>query len=151
MRCGVADAVGRIRTNLTYFRVNYMLISMSTVLVFFLAKPSAIVWLLLLLAGWTYLFVVNPHPITVGGKTYSHNEKLIGASGVSLVFVFFLTNSASVLFSAVAFACAAIAIHGSMRVPDNLFVDETPQGAQGAGLFGGLFGGAAPAVLASAV
>ena len=42
--------MGRIRTNLTYFRVNYMLISMSTVLVFFLAKPSAIVWLLLLLA-----------------------------------------------------------------------------------------------------
>ena len=86
-----------------------------------------------------------------GGETYSHNEKLIRASGVSVVFVFFLTNIASVLFSAVAFACAAIAIHGSMRVPDNLFVDETPQGAQGAGLFGGLFGGAAPAVLASTV
>lgn len=46
-------------------------------------------------------------------------------SGGSFVIIFFLTNVASVVFSALMFGAGAVAAHGACRVPDDLFVDDS--------------------------
>ena len=137
----VAEAVSRLRANAGYFRVNYAIVLFTTVLVFLLAKPSAILWIALVAAGWLYLFVLQPGPLTLGGRTFGHNEKLMGASAGSLLIIFFLTNVASVIFSALAVGCFAVAVHGALRVPDNLFIDDGEQPGGGGGFLGGLFSG----------
>ena len=148
----VAEAVSRLRANAGYFRVNYAIVLCTTVLVFLLAKPSAILWILVVAAGWLYLFVLQPGPLTLGGRTFGHNEKLMGASAGSLLVIFFLTNVASVIFSALAVGCFAVAVHGALRVPDNLFIDapgEQPGG--GGGFLGGLLAGGGGGLGGSAV
>lgn len=57
-------------------------------------------------------------------------------SGISFVTIFFLTNVASVVFSALMFGAALVAAHGATRVPDDLFIDDQVGAAQGLG--GGL-------------
>lgn len=76
-----------------------------------------------LLFGWIYLFLVRSEPITVNGRELSEREKAWGAAGVTLMVVM-VTNVGTVLFSAIGLALTGIAIHGSLRVPDDLFLDE---------------------------
>jgi hypothetical protein len=65
-------------------------------------------------ASWAYLFVARGDvPLVIAGRPISEREKLLGASGVSVAVIFFLTSVGSVLFSAVciglAGACAVTA------------------------------------------
>ena len=54
----------------------------------------------------------------------SEREKMMSMSGLSFVVIFFLTNVASVVFSALVFGVGLVAAHGATRVPDDLFMDE---------------------------
>lgn len=54
----------------------------------------------------------------------SEREKIMGMSGISFVVIFFLTNVASVVFSALMMGAALVAVHGATRVPDDLFLDD---------------------------
>lgn len=64
-------------------------------------------------------------------KKNSEREKLMGMSGLSVVVVFFLTNVASVVFSALVFGAGLVAAHGACRVPDDLFIDDGGDSNQG--------------------
>lgn len=76
-------------------------------------------------ASWAYLFVVRGDaPLVISGRTISEREKLLGASGLSVAVIFFLTSVGSVLFSAVCVGLAGVAVHGALRVPDDLFLDD---------------------------
>lgn len=90
----------------------------------FLMHPGALIWTSLLLIMWTYLFLVQPGPLTIGGRDYSDREKLIGASVVSFVVVFFLTSVATTAIYGVTVSAALIALHASFREPDDLFLDD---------------------------
>ena len=63
-------------------------------------------------------------PLVISGRTISEREKLLGASGLSVAVIFFLTSVGSVLFSAVCVGLAGVAVHGALRVPDDLFLDD---------------------------
>lgn len=62
-------------------------------------------------------------------------------SALSFVVIFFLTNVASVVFSALVTGTVLVAAHGATRVPDDLFVD----GDANQGLLAILTGGGQPA------
>ena len=58
-------------------------------------------------ASWAYLFVARGDvPLVIAGRPISEREKLLGASGVSVAVIFFLTSVGSVLFSAVCIGLA---------------------------------------------
>jgi hypothetical protein len=58
-------------------------------------------------AAWVYLFFVRGDaPLAVGGRVLSEREKLMAASGASVLVIFFLTNVGSVLFSAICIGLA---------------------------------------------
>jgi len=64
---------------------------------------------------------LNPPPAP---PPSSEREKMMSMSGLSIVVIFFLTNVASVVFSALMFGAALVAAHGATRVPDDLFIDD---------------------------
>lgn len=70
---------------------------------------------------------LNPpsHPTHPHKTPRSEREKFFGLLGFSLVVAFFLSSIGAVLFYALALGVAAVALHGAMRVPDDLFLDET--------------------------
>jgi hypothetical protein len=88
--------------------------------------------LLLLLAAMTANMQLNqptPTPThTISPPSPSEREKVMSMSGLSFVVIFFLTNVASVVFSALTFGAALVAAHGATRVPDDLFIDDSEVG-----------------------
>jgi hypothetical protein len=74
------------------------------------------------------LFVVRGDaPLVIGGRTISEREKLLGAAAISVAVIFFLSGVGSVLFSALSIGVAGVAVHGALRVPDDLFLDDVAQ------------------------
>lgn len=115
----------RLQKNLTYYRTNYLIGFLGTMALTFLMHPGALLWTGLLLVLWVYLFLVKPGPLTVAGREYSEREKLIGASALSFVVVFFLTSVATTALYGLSISMALVALHGSFREPDDLFLDDT--------------------------
>lgn len=122
-----AEAAGRLRKNAAYFKVNYLIVVLITLAGTFLLHPSSLFVLALLLGGWMYVFMIRTSPLTIGGRTLSEREKLLGMSALSFITIFFLTSVGTVLFSALSLSFCVIALHGAMRVPDDLFLDEAEQ------------------------
>ena len=87
-------------------------------------NPAALAVLAALGAAWSWLFAVRSTPLVVNGRTLSERETLLAASATSVVVVFFLTSAGAVLFSALGLSAAAVAAHGALRAPDDLFTDE---------------------------
>lgn len=71
----------------------------------------------------------------------------MGASVVTVLVVFFFSSLGSLLFTAATVSCLAIAAHGAMRTPDDLFLPDEPVGEQG--LLGGLIPVAAQVAVAN--
>ncbi|KAI8464691.1 MAG: prenylated rab acceptor family protein [Monoraphidium minutum] len=142
----LAEATARLRKNAAYFRVNYVMTLLVAVALGFALNPSSLFVLGALMVGWTYVFAIRTGPLAINGRELSEREKLMYMSGGSLVVVFFLTNVASIVFSALMFGAGMVAVHGATRVPDDLFIDE---GEANQGLLSILTGGAQPTGVSS--
>eukprot|EP00878_Enallax_costatus_P005248 GHUV01005515.1.p1 GENE.GHUV01005515.1~~GHUV01005515.1.p1 ORF type:complete len:219 (+),score=60.69 GHUV01005515.1:195-851(+) len=119
------EAASRIRKNAGYFKINYLIIILLTVAATFVTHPSSLLVLGFLAASWVYVFAIRQGPLVISGKELSEREKLLGMSAISFLVVFVLTSVANVLFSALTLSCAIIGLHGAMRVPDDLFLDDS--------------------------
>ena len=124
-------AVGRVRKNVAYFGINYLLLMLIVLVLFLIAQPSSIIWLLVLSSMWLCVMAVNPGPVTIGGRTFSQMEKLIGTSVFSVITIFYFSSVGSVLFYAALSGVGLIAIHGSLRTPENLFSDDSTTNSAG--------------------
>jgi hypothetical protein len=62
------EATSRIRKNLSYFKVNYLIVAVLTIAGSFLMHPSSLFVLGFLLASWVYLFTIRQEPVTINGK-----------------------------------------------------------------------------------
>ena len=97
----LTEASSRVRKNLAYFKVNYGIGVVSIVTLCLVTSPVSLAVVFALGAMWTYLFVVAAgQPLVVGGRQLSDREKLMGASGVTVLVVFFLSSVGSLLLYA---------------------------------------------------
>lgn len=139
----LTEATSRIRKNLTYFRVNYMIVVLLTLALCIAFNPQSLAVLCVLTAVWGYVFVVRTAPIVIAGRTISEREKLLGMTGMSFITLFFLTGVGAVLFSALCLGVTVIALHGAVRVPDDLFTDDAVEGGS---IWSAITGGGAPSI-----
>ncbi|CAI5481469.1 unnamed protein product [Closterium sp. Yama58-4] len=135
---GFNDAVSRIRKNIVYFKANYLAIILGMVALSILWNPVSIFWLGILGAAWVYLFMIHSQPLVIGGRVLSETEKLLGMIAISVLVIFGLTKVGSVLMSGVTLGLVAIAIHASLRVPDDLFIDQGPAPGSYMSFLGGI-------------
>lgn len=150
---GMAEATGRMRKNVAYFKVNYGIVAVSTTALVMVMNPWSLIVLAVLALLWGYAYVVRTTPLVLGGRELSDREKFMALSGTSLVVIFFLTSVGATLFYALGLSMLLIGAHAAMRVPDDLFLDDVPETQQG-GFLSLLTGGAKPVVataIASAV
>lgn len=97
----LTEASSRVRKNLAYFKVNYGIGVVSIVTLCLVTSPVSLAVVFALGAMWTYLFVVAAgQPLVVGGRQLSDREKLMGATGVTVLVVFFLSSVGSLLLYA---------------------------------------------------
>jgi PRA1 family protein 1 len=120
----ITEVGTRLQKNLGYYRTNYFIFGLAIIALTFLLHPSAIIWIVFLLIMWVYLFLVQSGPLVIGGREYSEREKIIGASVITFVVVFFLTSVATTALYGISVSMALVALHASFREPDDLFLDD---------------------------
>lgn len=120
-----SEATFRIRKNFSYFRVNYYAITALALAVSLLTNPFSLIIFLGLLASWIFLYLFRPsdQPLVLFGRTFTDFETL-ALLGALTVFVLFLTSVGSILVSALMAGVAVVCVHGALRVPEDLFMDE---------------------------
>lgn len=147
----LSEATTRLRKNLPYFRVNYTAIVALSLALSLVTHPVSLFLLLSLLAAWSFLYLFRPSdpPLALFGRTFSDKETLGGLVLVSVI-VIFMTSVGSLIISAITVGALLVSLHGALRVPEDLFLDEPdPQGGAAAGLLSFL-GGAASSVASAA-
>ncbi|KAL0344424.1 UNVERIFIED_CONTAM: PRA1 family protein B4 [Sesamum radiatum] len=143
----LSEATLRIRKNYNYFRINYLALISAVLAVSLLTNPFSLILLAGLLASWLFLYLFRQSsdpPVTVFGRQFSDRETLLFLI-VSTIVVIFLTSVGSILVSAFMVGIGIVCLHGALRTPEDLFLDE--QEAQGgASGFLSFFTSGAPAV-----
>ncbi|MCO5574825.1 hypothetical protein L7F22_028618 [Adiantum nelumboides] len=119
----IPDATSRMKQNLSYFRVNYAVLSSAIVFIGLLWHPGSLVILLLLAAAWFYLYVSRTEPVVFFGRAFSSREVLILLGVITFGAVFF-TSTGSTIVTGLAMAAALVAVHAAFRTPDDLFLEE---------------------------
>ncbi|KAL0333166.1 UNVERIFIED_CONTAM: PRA1 family protein B4 [Sesamum angustifolium] len=143
----LSETTLRIRKNYTYFRINYLAVISAVLAVSLLTNPFSLILLAALLASWLFLYLFRQSsdpPVTVFGRQFSDRETLLFLI-VSTIVVIFLTSVGSILVSAFMVGIGIVCLHGALRTPEDLFLDE--QEAQGGSSgFLSFFTSGAPAV-----
>lgn len=122
----LSEAAARLRKNLAYFRVNYLIVIAAVLAASLASNPLSLLLLLALLAAWAFLYLFRPAdspPLVLMGRQFSDRETLLALVGLT-IFVVFLTSVGSVVVSALALGSAIVAAHGAFRVPEDLFLDD---------------------------
>ncbi|XP_019436487.1 PREDICTED: PRA1 family protein F4-like [Lupinus angustifolius] len=120
---GIIDIVSRIRSNLSYFHMNYTILILILVLVLNLGLlwyPISLIIFVSLMAAWLFL---GDQMIMIFG--YNINGWVVQFISV-VVFVGLLvfTGIASNIFVALLIGAVLVVVHAALRRTDDLFVDE---------------------------
>ncbi|KAL5997786.1 PRA1 protein B3 [Asimina triloba] len=148
----LSEATSRLRKNLPYYRINYLIVVASVLALSLVFHPGSLLLLLILAAAWIFLYLFRPSdapPISLFGRTFSDRE-IFGGLIALTIFVVFLTTVGSLIISAIMLGAALVAVHGSFHLPDDLFLDDQEPGAN-VGFLSFLGGIVPPASAAQAV
>lgn len=118
-----SEAVTRVRKNMGYFRINYIICLLVFVGSSLFWHPFSLLSLSVIVAAWAYLYMVRRDPLVLWGRTFTEREILVLMSVITVVGLT-LTDVGSILISASLLGAAVISAHGAFRVPDDLFLDD---------------------------
>lgn len=127
-----SDAVGRFRTNIGFFRVNYAIVFLLIIYSSLLFHPISLIVFTVMTLLWVFLYFLREEPLAVFGRTIDDRIVLIVLSVLTLVFLFLTSATANILF-ALLIAAAVVVLHAVLRKADDLVNDE-----EGAGLMPGV-------------
>ena len=92
----ISEATARIRKNIYYFKINYVLAMTTVLLVTMIMYPKSLAILSALLVMWVYLYAIRTKPVIINGTPIEGNIKLMACSALTFLVVFFLTVGSTI-------------------------------------------------------
>ncbi|OIT02302.1 PREDICTED: PRA1 family protein F3-like [Nicotiana attenuata] len=125
------DALLRIKTNSSYFHMNYVIIILFVIFLSLLWHPVSLVVFLITVAAWLFLYFLRDNPLVVFG--YIVDERVVLTFLSIFTMVLLLLISTMNVVSGLAVGVAIVVAHGALRRTDDLriFIDEEEQGGGG--------------------
>ncbi|XP_073041674.1 PRA1 family protein F3-like [Primulina eburnea] len=121
-------ALQRVRTNTSYFQVNYVIIILFMVFLSLLWHPVSIIVFIFTIGVWLFLYFLRDEPVVVFG--YGVDERVILAVLSISTLVLLLLTHATVFLAGLAVGLVVVVLHGAFRRTNDLFLDEE-QGVKG--------------------
>jgi PRA1 family protein 1 len=128
----LSDAIGRLRRNLGYFRINYAAMVAFSLVASLLAHPFSLIVFLSILGAWCFLYVfrASTQPVVLFRHTFTDREMLLSLVVTSML-AFFLTSVASLIISGLLVGGTIVAAHSAFHVPEDLFLYDPSAASNG--------------------
>ncbi|KAA8523485.1 hypothetical protein F0562_009908 [Nyssa sinensis] len=113
----------RLRRNAKYFSINYAILISTIAAASLLGTPIALIVFASIFALWLILYFFREDPMIVWGHHVSDRLVMVGLVLVTAVAVCF-TGTVNNLLIGIAVGLLILAVHGVLRNPEGLFLDE---------------------------
>lgn len=120
---GFSDAYHRVRTNLSYFSMNYVIIALVVIFLSLLWKPVSLIVFTVMMVAWLFLYFLRDDEIVIFGRLISDKLILTLLSIVTLVALL-LTGATWNIVSSVSIAVVIVLIHAVFRKTEDLYLDD---------------------------
>ncbi|XP_020574012.1 PRA1 family protein F3-like [Phalaenopsis equestris] len=127
---GLGETYLRIRTNATYFAMNYAIIVLFIVFLSLLWHPISLIVFVVTMFAWLFLYFLRDEPVFILGRTISDLFVLIALSLLTLVLLLLTRATMNILISLL-IGVVVVLIHAVFRKNDDLFLDEEAAGPGG--------------------
>lgn len=123
----VNDAIGRIKTNISYFRMNYAIIVLVILFLSLLWHPISLIVFVVLMLVWLFLYFLRDEPLVLFNRTIDDWWVLVALSVVTIGGLL-LTKATSNILISLAIGLLVVLVHAALRKTENLFVDQEGAG-----------------------
>ncbi|XP_021893300.1 PRA1 family protein F1-like [Carica papaya] len=118
------DVLTRIRANVGFLRVNYVIIILLTLFLSLLWYPVSLIIFIVMMGAWVFLFFLREGPLSVMGMVIDDGVVMVVLL-VATVSVLLLTDVSSSIMIGVSIGAAMDLVHAGLRSPEDLFfVDD---------------------------
>ncbi|XP_022844472.1 PRA1 family protein F3-like [Olea europaea var. sylvestris] len=122
-----SGAFSRIKTNLAFFRMNYVIIVLLILFLSLLWHPISLIVFIVMMAIWLFLYFLRDEPLMIFGWLITDCVVLIVLSVVTIV-VLLLTHATTNILVSLLVGVVVVLIHAVVRKTDDLYVDEEAAG-----------------------
>ncbi|KAF3450621.1 hypothetical protein FNV43_RR06710 [Rhamnella rubrinervis] len=120
---GFADVIARVRTNASYFSMNYAIIVLVILFLSLLWHPISLIVFVVMMAVWLFLYFLRDDPLVILHRTVDDRIVLLILSVLTIVFLL-LTHATLNILLALLIGVVLVLLHAAFRKTEDLFVDE---------------------------
>uniref|UniRef100_A0A803LD71 PRA1 family protein n=2 Tax=Chenopodium quinoa TaxID=63459 RepID=A0A803LD71_CHEQI len=125
-----SDAFSRLKTNFSYFRMNFAMIVLLILFVSLLWHPISLIVFLVMMVAWLFLYFLRDEPLVVFGRSIDDRIILAVLSVLTVGFLL-LTGATGNILIALGVGVGVVVIYSVFRRSDDLFLDEEQAAAGG--------------------
>ncbi|KMT05541.1 hypothetical protein BVRB_7g176640 [Beta vulgaris subsp. vulgaris] len=126
----LSDAISRLKTNLSYFRMNFAMFILLILFLSLLWHPISLIVFLALMLAWLFLYFLRDEPLHLFSRSIDDRIVLTILS-VLTVGLLLLTGATGNILISVAVGVSIVVIYSVFRRSDDLFLDEDQAAAGG--------------------